>query len=450
MPRDVRVCLIGGGSYNWSPVLLADLALTPDLRGSIVLYDIDAEAAEELRQLGSLLFEAAGSGLRVTTETSLDRALTGSDIVVTTITTGGLSATALDLSIPRRYGIFQSVGDTVGPGGLARALRNIPVLVDIARTMERVCPEALLLNLTNPMTTIVRAITKATQIRTIGLCHELFGTRRALRALFASDDDAVELQVAGINHLIWILGGTIGRRQVLPLLQAHLAQGGEIPLKPVTDPFMLPFQDRWTLKRSLFLRYGVLPAAGDRHLAECFPHILVDEHTAERRYGVLLTTIEHRRAMLDEARRKVRAWIEGDALLPLRRSEEELASIVAAIAEGRSVQAIVNLPNTGQIDNLPRGAVVETFGMVGADRADGICVGNLPPAVLSAVLPHVINQELIVDAALTGDKEAALQALANDALVRDPDIAPRLLDELLEAHTPYLPQFTKGHALALA
>lgn len=442
MGNPLRICIVGGGSYNWSPTLLQDLALTPGIAGTVVLHDLNPAAANDLCLLGRKIMQVVGAPLDIEMNPNLSEALDGADFVVLTITTGGLEATRLDLDIPLAYGITQSVGDTVGPGGLARALRNIPVVVEIAQTMERVCPDAWLLNLTNPMTTLVRAITKRTSIKTVGLCHEVFGTRRVLNQLFAEAGDALEFQVAGINHLIWLLDARIGALDALDLLRRHIGGGGAIPLKPVNGPHMQPFQDRWTLKLALFEQYGVLPAAGDRHLAEFFPYFLDDASERGAAYGVQRTIVAHRRSMMEAARAQTRAWIEGAAELPLERSEEEVADIVAAVANGRTHRAVVNLPNKGQIANLPRDAVIETLGMVGPNGAFGVSAGDLPPGVLTTVLPHVLNQEMIVDSALTGDRTLALQALLADPLVRDFRTAPKLLDDLLRAHAAHLPQFS--------
>jgi alpha-galactosidase len=202
---------------------------------------------------------------------------------------------------------------------------------------------------------------------------------------------------------------------------------------------MLPFQDRWQVKLALLDAYGYLPAAGDRHLAEFFPYFLPDGRGPS--FDVLPTTVEHRLTIRDAARAQVRRWVDGTDPPPLERSEEEVADIVAAVAAGRVHRAVVNLPNAGQVDNLPRGAVVETLGTIGPTGAHGIAVGALPPGVLGTVLPHALNQALIVEAAMTGDRSLALQALLNDPLTRDLRTAPRLLDDLLEAHAAHLPRF---------
>jgi alpha-galactosidase/6-phospho-beta-glucosidase family protein len=440
----VRVCVVGGGSYNWGPILLGDLAATQDLAGTVVLHDLDAAAGEELCRLGRKLVAAAGSGLSVEAIPDQREALRGADAVVVTITTGGLEAMRHDLEVPLRYGIRQAVGDTVGPGGLSRALRNVPVVVEIARTMEEVCPDAWLINLSNPMAALVRAVAQRTRIKVVGLCHEVLGVRRVLARLFEAPDDGIELQVAGTNHLPWLLAVGVGGEDGLARLRAHLAAGGEIPLKPRSEEHLAPFQDRWRIKLALFDMYGYLPAAGDRHLAEFFPHFLSEAAGGGADHGVLLTRIEHREAMLRTAKEKVRAWLDGRAPLPTGRSGEEVADVILALATGRERLAVVNLPNRGQVDNLPREAVVETIGLVGATGIRGIGVGALPLGVLATVQPHVLNQELIVEAALSGDRQLAVQAFLADPLVGvsgDFRAVPRLVDDLIAANRTHLPRF---------
>jgi alpha-galactosidase/6-phospho-beta-glucosidase family protein len=445
---DTRICFIGGGSYNWMPKLLGDLALTADLSGSVVLHDINPTALGDIERYGRRVFERTGSNFRIETTTDLDRALDGAEFVVVTITTGGLDTMSLDLDIPERYGIFQSVGDTVGPGGLSRALRNVPVMVNIAQTMQRRCPDAWMLNLTNPLTALTRAVTMTTGIKAMGLCHELFGVRGALMRMFGGSVSDFEMRVAGVNHLIWILNMTIRGRDGLQMVREYSADGRTPPLPPARGDWHEPFVDRWKLKLKLFELYGALPAAGDRHLAEFFPYYLVEETGQGSDYGVQLTRIAHRRQQVASARSAVQAAIAAPELPQVSRSQEATADIVSAVVNGRSVRTIVNLPNTGQIDNLPRGAVVETLAEITSAGAQPLTVGALPLGVLSTLEPHVVNQELIVRAALEGDRQLALQAMVNDPLVHDARKGEAILDELLAAHAEYLPQFQSRVAVA--
>ena len=197
-----KITIVGGGSYTWSPQFIRDIVVEPQLAGStITLHDIDPQPLDLVHALGQKVVDAC-SGDHVLEKTlDLDEALSGADFVILTISTGGLQAMRQDLEIPEKYGIYQSVGDTVGPGGLARGLRNIPVVVDIARRLQALGPNAWLLNYTNPMTTLCRAVTQQTDIRTIGLCHEFRGVRRHLAALFGVDETDIKASVGGINHL---------------------------------------------------------------------------------------------------------------------------------------------------------------------------------------------------------------------------------------------------------
>ena len=437
-----RICFVGGGSYQWTPKLLTDIALTKDLSGTIVLHDIAPGPMEEMQRLGRKIMAEAGADFSIETSGDLHEALKDAEFVIVTITTGGLEAMRKDLDIPLRYGIYQSVGDTVGPGGWSRALRNVPVMVGIAKAMEKVCPDAWMLNLTNPLTVLTRAVYKTTNVKAMGLCHELQGVRGGMMRMFGNQPEDYEMKVAGINHLIWLLDLKIKGQDGFRMIREYLAAGRAIPVRTsgAAGPFP-SFRDHWQVKLALFDIFGYLPAAGDRHVAEFFPYFLTDAHQAGADYGVLLTEIEHRYEVARSAQASVRAWIESADPPPIKRSEEEVVDIIAAVANGRSLHTIVNLPNRGQIDNLPREAVVETMGMVGPNGAYGVSVGALPPGVLNTVHPHVLNQELIVDAALTGDRKLALQALINDPLARDFRTAPQLLDELLLAQAEFLPQF---------
>jgi alpha-galactosidase len=300
-----------------------------------------------------------------------------------------------------------------------------------------------MLNLTNPLSVLTRVVAMTSRIKVMGLCHELFGVRGALMRLFGATVEDFEMRVAGINHLIWVFDMTIRGRDGLQMVRDFVAEGGSVPLPPSRGDWHEPFVDRWQLKLALFELYGALPAAGDRHLAEFFSGFLTDAARRGADYGVQLTRIAHRQQQVASARAAVHAVLNGQPL-NLTRSPEATADIVAAVANGRSVRTIVNLPNTGQIDSLPRGAVVETLAEITSAGAQPLGVGRLPLGVLSTLEPHVLNQEMIVRAALEGDRRVALQAMANDPLVPDLATARALLDDLLRAHAPYLPQFANG------
>lgn len=437
-----KIAVIGGGSYQWVPKIIEDIALNEDLQGTrIALHDIDAEALNDLYRWGDRMTDLASADVELEQTLRLDDALAGADFVVVCISTGGLDAMAHDLEIPERYGVVQTVGDTVGPGGIFRALRTIPVMVGIAREMERLCPEAILLNLTNPLTTLTRAVTKATSIRAIGLCHEFFGTLEVLGEEFGVPEDRLDVEVAGVNHFIWITRVAAAGRDVTDEVRRRVAAGevrDSVLERVGDDPD--PFVNTWGFRTEMCRLYGHLPAAGDRHLCEFLPGYLRDPRERER-LDLRVTTMDVRRKKLSDSKEKIRRMAAGEASIPLKRSREEISDIIAAIATGKRSVNIMNLPNRGQVQNLPREAVVEAHGVVGGPVAAGVAVGELPPSIAALVYPHVANQEITVEAALTGDKDLAYQAFVNDPLIGHHPQAPRMFDELFEAHSAHLTQF---------
>jgi len=441
----VRIVIIGGGSYKWGPLIVRDLIVTQWLHGStIVLHDIDPQALDLVYAVGQKVVEENHLPYTLEKTLRLEQALRDADFVILTISTGGLEAMRHDLEIPERYGIYQAVGDTVGPGGVARALRNIPVVANIARKMEEICPNAWLLNYTNPMATLCRAITRTTKIKTIGLCHEFISVLKTLKAHFnVQDESEIQAKVGGINHLSWILELKVRVKDVFPELQDFAKQALAARDKLESLDFSRSTIDHNMVKARLFHIFGALPAAGDRHVADFFPYFLTEATDKGRQYGVMLTQIEERYQWQNESKSFVYAILNGDVDMKsfLQPSNEPCAKVISAVANGKRYIGIMNLPNKGQIANLPAGVVVETFGIVDANGAHGIAIGELPPGIYNVINRHVINQEMIVEAALTGNRNLALQALLNDPLVREADSAEKMLDEMLIANKQHLPQF---------
>ena len=242
-----RIVIIGGGSYQWVPKLLIDLANTPSLQDAeIVLEDVNPEPLPLMSRWVERIASLRDIGLSVTSTTDQRPALEGADFVVVSISTGGFTSMRHDLEIPERYGIRQSVGDTVGPGGISRTLRNVPVLVGIARDMQEICPDAWLLNLTNPMTALCRAITRETPIKTIGLCHELTMTRFTLSLLLDADFRSINLEVTGVNHLPVITAFDIEGRDGFDALRDLVADPARRRTARVRPPRGLRHAERRT------------------------------------------------------------------------------------------------------------------------------------------------------------------------------------------------------------
>lgn len=427
----MKVTFIGGGSYSWGPTLLGDLALSDIVAGEVCLTDIDDVAGERLSHLGRRYMTERGAPVQVTYTPSLADALDGADYVIVSITTGGLDAMRGDLEIPERYGIYQSVGDTVGPGGIARALRNIPVLLAMAREMERRCPDAWLINVTNPMTTLCRAVTKATTVRTIGLCHELHGVQRRAAALLG-DDGLPEWQVAGINHLPWVVGPT----------QASLRDFQARMQRALTSSALEedPFRDNFRVKLDLLDLYGTFPAAGDRHVAEFFPSYLGSPTEAHERYGVRLTTIGHREANRGRSIEAVLRELDGRDPVALSKSPEQAVPVIESLAGLSHGMFVVNIPNQGQVQGLPSGVVVECMATIDGDGIHPLDAPALPTAVLGWLHTHVAAQELVVEAALEHRLDSALQAVLLDPLSHRlrTDDARNMLRDLVSHNTRFM------------
>jgi alpha-galactosidase/6-phospho-beta-glucosidase family protein len=435
-----KIAFIGGASVQWSPILVTDIALTETLAGAeLVLQDINAEALQLLTQAGKRIVEQVGGHLNITSTTNRTEALRDADFVILCVAIGGLAAMRFDLEIPAQYGVIQAVGDTVGPGGLARGLRHIPFAIQVAREMEQLCPHAWLLNLTNPMTTICRAVSKVTSIRTIGLCHEISGVQAHLARLFGVPAQKINFEVARINHLPVLLHYNINGQDGPTMLQAWLEEHGTFAKIGEKDPDSLRdiFYDRLAVKLSLFQQLGILFGAGDRHVAEFFPGFLTESTEQGWRYGVRLTSIEQREALAQHRRTLIGRFVEGEAR-DLQKSREQLTDVMAALAGGPVGSFVVNVPNRGQIDNLPREAVVECVAQVDILGVHPLAVGALPYPAYGAIAPHVARQELIVESALTGRPEPALAALATDPLLRDPATAASMLEGLLAANARFV------------
>ena len=446
---DIKLVLIGGGSYGWTYRFVTDIACIPELHGMhIVLHDINPEALKLVKTLCDRISTTLKAELRIETSTDLDSCLPGSDFVGLTISTGGDDANVLDFSIPAKYGVLQTVADTVGPGGWSRALRNIPVVTDLIRKVEKYAPDAWFMNYSNPMTVLTRTIQKVSPVKSVGLCHELQGLMLHIAAFLGLDDWEADTKVkmAGINHLIWILELDICGQNGFDLLSEYYRKHPEfdyivkdkVPADLIYSGGVNPKQK---IKFEFLKRIGYLSAAGDGHTAEFFSHFLASQASADK-WGVGGRThsFAHQRGV-ENRKKKVEQMLNGEEPLWLQHSHEHASKIIAALIGGKELITPVNTANIGQIDNLPRGSVVETQAHVDSLGIHPIPVGNMPQILTQYLMKHIPVQEMIVEAGLTGNRDLAIQALSCDPLIPDPDIAVKIADEFFCEFKEYLPQF---------
>jgi alpha-galactosidase len=444
-----KIVLIGAGSAMFTRGLMADLIQAPDLGPwEVGLVDIDPSALQTAEGLCRRMVEARATDICLRASAERRELLPGADVVVSTIGVGGRRAWEMDVLIPRRYGVHQPVGDSVMPGGISRAMRMIPAMVDVARDVADLCPEALFVNYGNPMTANCWAIRQATGVPVVGLCHGTFRVERQLAAFIGAPPDQVSSLYAGLNHLTFIYDLRWRGADAWPLVRARLAR--EMAARPTGaseggDPFPVaqnPFS--W----SLFQAYGAYPAVNDRHVTEFFPERFPAGRYQGRTLGVDVFSVEATIAHGDEIYARMRAQALG--LEPLDESifergageHEQLLAILRSVwGDTRRVFA-ANLPNRGTVASLSDEAILEMPAVATARGLIPLQCAELPAPLAAILSRKLAATRLTVEAALLGDRGLFVEALLADGSVQDPDTARAMGNELLEAHSECLPQFS--------
>lgn len=460
--KSMNLTVIGGGSVNWMRGLMRDVYLLDEIEGGrITLVDPNLEHAEAVKEMLLRFNELRAKSFRVEVTDERRQALPGSDFVMTTFSPGTMDAFENDLEIPIKYGIRLPVSMTVGIPGISAALRTVPVAYEVVRDMEELCPQAWLLNVTNPMSCVIGAMHQAAErVRVIGMCHEfhafdkymgpVFGLKRPqgmdiLTYLYQwLGEQGFQYTVAGINHFIWLTRAELKGTDVLEDVREYAASHRAFdPVDGAPDEPPSPFVNAGEAKLALCRQFGYLPLAGDRHLIEFYPSLCNPLTGYGMRFNVRKTTVDLRRANIEKNLAYIRSIARGETEVDWSRSGEEMTEIIRAILTGRKTTAIVNAPNQGQIGNMPRGAIVETLAAVDADGVHPRLSGDLPGAVGSLCRLHADIQKMIVEAALTGDRRLLIEAMSLDPSSGTADFAsiPALAEELLEANRQWLPRF---------
>ncbi|HCW53552.1 MAG TPA: alpha-glucosidase/alpha-galactosidase [Clostridium sp.] len=452
--KNIKIAYIGGGSRGWAWGLMSDLSREKVLSGTVSLYDIDHEAAENNAIIGNKLSardDVLGKWKYEVAE-SLEKALTGSDFVIISILPGTFKEMESDVHAPEKYGIYQSVGDTVGPGGIVRGLRTIPMYVEIAEAIKKYSRDAWVINYTNPMTLCVRTLYEVfPEIKAFGCCHEVFGTQKLLAE--AINDimheekvlrEDIEINVKGINHFTWIDRASYKGIDLIPIYKKFADKYYEEGFDDGGDDNWMnnSFKFAHRIKFDLFKNFGLIAAAGDRHLAEFVPGkwYLKDKETVKSwKFG--LTTVKWRMDDLEKRLEKSRKLVNGEMEFEINETGEDGVKQIKALLGLGDLVTNVNLPNRGQISNLPLGAVVETNALFRKDFVSPVIAGPIPSNINSMVMRHVNNVETVLKAGLNKDKNLALTAFVNDPLVTCTfDEAKELFNEMLQNTAKYLPK----------
>lgn len=427
-----KICIVGGGSAYMPGIAFAFARAHerfPDT--TIVLHDIDHEALDlQLRLTRSILRSRGAGELRVEGETERLPAIEGTDFVLAAFRPGGFRARHLDEAIPVKHGIIGQ--ETAGPGGFAMALRSVPVLLEIAAEVRKAgAPGAVVLDYTNPVQIVTEALTRHSDVPFVGLCDQTAGEIEFLGGLLGVDPHKIEIDTAGTNHMTFTRAVRVDGRDETELVWDRLDR---------VDLASLASEEERRIVR-LFRALRVIPS---EYMQYFFFH---DEVLAEQRaHG---TRAEEIMLELPSVLESYRREADADEPHPsmARASEEHgdfAVNVMAAMLSGELGRFILNVPNRGQVDGLPLGAVVETPCLVSGTAVQPIAQGPLPPSVAGLVGQVAEHARLAAEASVAGERELCVRALLAHPLVRSLDVAERLVDEFLSAHAKHLPQFRRS------
>jgi alpha-galactosidase len=435
-----KIVLIGAGSAMFTRGLVADFMRRGEAL-DLALVDIDPDALAVAEGVARKMIEAKRAPIALTAATDRRAVLRGATAVICTVGVGGRRAWEQDVFVPRKYGIFQPVGDSVMPGGTSRALRMIPAMVAIAQDVLDLAPRALFFNYGNPMAPVCRAIRKATGAPVVGLCHGVFHVAAFLAKQLGEPPADLRFAAVGMNHCTWFTEVRLRGEDAMPRLRdkarAELARLTSIENPSELNPFS------W----QLFLLFGAFPAVLDRHVCEFFPQFFRTGKYYGKTLGVDVFSVEKTisggdrifEAMREEAmsgKRLSEGYFER-----IGGEHEQVVDIITSIRADAGNVYSANLPNRGQAPNLPAEVIVESPAIADGGGLRAIAQPALPPGIVGTLATRFQWVETIVEAALEGSRDKFVQALILDGSIDSMEVAERLADDLLKAHAEYLPQF---------
>lgn len=460
---ELNLTVIGGGSVNWMRGLMRDVYLLDGIDGgSIRLVDPNREPTEAVAEMLRTFNRLRNKEFDISIVENRKEALDGADIVMTTFSPGRMDAFEHDLEIPIKYGIRLPVSMTVGVSGISAALRTAPVVAELVEDMEAVCPGAWILNETNPMTVVTTAMNRAAKtVKVLGLCHGVHALPRLLEPTLDLgrpdgmsileylyswlEEQGLDYRFAGLNHFIFLNRAVYRGEDVLPKIRAYCTEHMHDQLEPSAEEDIgtSAFPSSHGASMAICALTGLAPINSDRHTVEFWPGLCNLRNGFGMKYGTKKTTVDARRFGKYRQLEEIRSIARGDTEVSWRKSGEEVTEIMRAILFNGRMKTVVNVPNTGQITNLPEGAVVETLGHVTRDGVEPMASGELPGVAGAWSRLQLEVMELTLQAALEGSRELFIQALCLDPASTGADFSelPRMADELLHANREWLPRF---------
>jgi alpha-galactosidase len=457
--KKTKIVAIGAGSASFGLTNLGAIIRTPELAGSeLALCDIDAEGLASITKLANRINAEWGAGFTITSSVDRNELLEGADFVILSVATDREKCWRMDFEIAKRFGIMH-YAENGGPGSLMHTSRNVANVLPILRDIERLCPDALVLDFTNPVPRMCILAARYTKLRMVGICHQLgFGyfivgevlgkelgievpkdfkfrwtdEGRSVHSRIADEaEDKVEILAAGLNHFTWMLD-----------IKDKRSQKDYYPL--FRKAYLSGFKDFEPLTRELFSLLGTCPVPGDCHLVEYLPYTHNMQRNTWDAYDVQMYDLDAAERRRDELWEDIEAMGQGrkpTAGLKAVHTERAELIIASIVGNKHSYEAAVNVPNRGYISNLPDGAIVEVPAVVSASGIKGLGVGALPEPIAELCRRQITVAELAVEAAVTGSRETALKALLLDPMIDDPRVARQLFDAYLGAEKEYLPQY---------
>ena len=438
-----RIAFIGAGSFGFTRTLVKDILTFPLLQdATLVLMDINRERLEFSRRAVQLIIDKGNYPAKIVATQNRRAALKGADAVVVTILAGGINVWKHDILIPKKYGIDQCVADTRGPGGVFRALRTIPIMLDICKDVEKCCPDAIMLNYTNPMAMLCRAMQRQTSVQVSGLCHSVQGTAEMLADWINAPMDKITYVCAGINHMAWYLQFKKNGKDAYPLIRRAVKKKEIYDLEKVRNEMFghLDYYvtessghnseyNWWFRKRPDLIRKYCIQPRGTNWNPGAYAFILKYYQSREKTW-----------------KKDVRKWLSQPDKIDLTRGHEYAASIISARMGGEPFEFNGNVPNTHIIPNLPPDACVEVPVVANKRGFNAIHVGPLPPQCAALNNITIAIEEMAVEACLTGDPTLVFQALLYDPLtasVLSMAQIKKMVQEMLLRNRRYLPTFRR-------